>query len=45
MSPALNYISQPLDVAVYKKLKIVTAKIVSQAKMTKSDLLDKSDLL
>ena len=33
-----THITQPLDVAVYRKMKIETAKLVNQAKMVKSDL-------
>jgi len=33
-----THITQPLDVAVYRKMKIETARVISQAKMVKSDL-------
>lgn len=38
LPPKTTHITQPLDVAVYRKMKIETAKIVNQAKMVKSDL-------
>lgn len=38
LPPKTTHITQPLDVAVYRKMKIETAKLVSQSKMLKSDL-------
>ena len=38
LPPKTTHITQPLDVAVYRKMKIETAKVMSQAKLIKSNL-------
>ena len=38
LPPKTTHITQPLDVAVYRKMKLETSKVMRQAKMIKSDL-------
>ena len=37
LPPKTTHITQPLDVAVYRKMKLETTKVISQLKMLKSD--------